>query len=102
MRTLYAGSVAKYIDSPDDNEDCFIVGEDGRCIVVCDGASESYDAAKWAKLVCAHFHAEPFSPAGVAAAVAAYDNASDRAALSWSRQMAFERGSFSTLSRVET
>lgn len=100
MRTLYAGSVAKYAERPEDNEDRFAVDDDGRCIVVCDGASESFDAAKWAALVVDRFHTEPLSPQALLACVQAYRDAIDPASLSWSKQMAFERGSFSTLSRV--
>ena len=100
MQTLYAGSVAKYFDHPNDNEDRFKVVEDGRCIVVCDGASESFDAAKWASLVTERFHEAPLSPEGLLACVEDYEAAIDPASLSWSKQMAFERGSFSTLSRV--
>lgn len=101
MRTLYAGSVAKYVESPGDNEDRFVVGEDGRCVTVCDGASESFDAAKWADLVSGRFHAERFSANVLARVVADYEAACDPSTLSWSKQMAFERGSFSTLCRVE-
>jgi serine/threonine protein phosphatase PrpC len=100
VQTLYAGSVAKYFDRPDDNEDRFKVVEDGRSIVVCDGASESFDAAKWATLVTEHFHSAPLSSEGLLACVEDYDAAIEPASLSWSKQMAFERGSFSTLSRV--
>lgn len=101
MRTLYAGSVAKFAERPEDNEDRFIVGDDGRHLTVCDGASESFDAARWAELVSAWFHAEPFSAEGLRRVVANYDAERDPTTLSWSKQMAFERGSFSTLCRVE-
>jgi hypothetical protein len=102
MQTLYAGSFAKYADVPGDNEDVFVVAGNGSCIVVCDGASDSFDARNWAELLAGHFSTHPATQADVAACVAAYVASTDFAALSWSRQMAFERGSFSTLVRVET
>jgi hypothetical protein len=102
MQTLYAGSFAKYANVPGDNEDAFTVSGNGGCIVVCDGASDSFDARNWAELLVRHFSANPVTKAGVDACVAAYVAGTDPAALSWSRQMAFERGSFSTLVRVET
>lgn len=102
MQTLYAGSFAKYADVPGDNEDAFIVSGNGGCIVVCDGASDSFDARNWAQLLAQHFSANPVTKADVAACVAAYVAGTDYETLSWSRQMAFERGSFSTLVRVET
>lgn len=101
MKTLFAGSVAKYTDRIGDNEDIFVVAEDGSSIVVCDGASESYDAKTWAALVAQRFSGEPLSHGNLAACVGDYVASVNPDDLSWSRQMAFARGSFSTLIRVE-
>jgi hypothetical protein len=100
MKTLYAGSVAKFTDRPDDNEDAFVVAGDGSCVVVCDGASESFDPKTWAQMVAARFATEPLSVKALSDLVAAYAHSVDPATLNWSRQAALERGSFSTLVRV--
>lgn len=102
MRITFAGSFAKIPENPETNEDFFVVRELDRRIVICDGASESYDSRAWAKLLAEKFSANPaVSPAWVEDAVTAYNTNYDANAMSWSKQAAFERGSFSTLLVVE-
>jgi hypothetical protein len=89
-------SVAKDQQRQDSNEDAYSLG--ATCLALADGASESYDSRTWARLITeAYVLDQEFGVAWVAYRVQTYLNSSDFASLSWSRQAAFERGSFSTL-----
>lgn len=102
MRIAFAGTVPKSTDYPDANEDCFAISEDSARIVVSDGASESFDSKAWARRLVEQFIDNPeISPAWVAKAVSGYAASYDPASLSWSKQAAYERGSFATLLGVE-
>ncbi len=102
MRVSFAGSVAKTPDNPETNEDCFILNQDMQRIVLCDGASESFDSRTWAHSLAQLFSDDPaINPAWVERAVLAYNANHDVNTLSWSKQAAFERGSFATLLGVE-
>lgn len=102
MWISFAGSIAKTPDEPDTNEDCFIVNEEKQRIVVCDGASESFDSKTWAQLLAQKFSDDPaINPDWVEEAVSTYNASYDANTLSWSKQAAFERGSFTTLLGVE-
>lgn len=91
-----AASVAKDPKRQDFNEDTFALGS--TCFALADGASESYDSQSWARLLtAAYLLDQDVGVPWVADRVRAYVEASNFEALSWSRQAAFERGSFSTL-----
>ena len=70
--------------------------ERGR-VVVSDGASESFDAKSWARLLVDRFLDTSLTNEGIAECVAAFAELHDHERLSWSRAAAFERGSFATL-----
>lgn len=96
MEILFQGSVAKYLDRPEDNEDAMNVVAECDRIVVCDGASESYDGKNWAHLLAEKFADEPLSEETLTACLEAFLALHDPTAMSWSKAAAFERGSFST------
>nr|WP_308494805.1 protein phosphatase 2C domain-containing protein [Duganella fentianensis] len=93
--------------APDLNEDAWSVDERTTHIALSDGASESYDSKRWAQLLVQRYADDPCTTEGwllkdwVMDAVAAYENGIDFDALSWSKQLAFERGSFATLLTLE-
>lgn len=102
FRVDLAASVPKEAERQELNEDAWSVNEAPTCIAVSDGASESYDSQRWARLlVQAYVRDQGVSPEWVARRVQDYVDAVDYQALSWSRQAAFDRGSFATLLGLE-
>ena len=102
MRADFAGSCPKDLAEPESNEDKFVLSEDGSRLALCDGASESYDSRMWATQLASQFVEDPkFDVEWMHRAVVAFNTAHDFEAMSWSKQSAFERGSFSTLLGVE-
>ncbi len=100
FRIDLAVSVSKDPQRGDLNEDAYAVGE--SCVAVTDGASESYDSQAWARLLAeAYASDQSVSVDWVAERVQTYLQSTDVASLSWSRQAAFERGSFATLLGLE-
>ena len=100
LRVDLAASVAKDPMRQGSNEDAFALGQ--TCIALGDGASESYDSQTWARLLTqAYVLDRQVSEQWVADQVRVYLDSVDVASLSWSRQAAFERGSFSTLLGLE-
>src|SRR5262249_13020142 len=84
------------------NEDCFLVSGSGHAIAVCDGASQSYDSAAWAQMLCRAFIEDQcVNQDWIAHAAERYQSKHSQADLPWMKQAAFERGSFSTLLGVE-
>jgi len=91
-----AASVPKDPQRQDLNEDAYAVGV--SCVAVTDGASESYDSRAWAQLLAtAYANEQSVSVEWVAERIQAYLESTDVESLSWSRQAAFDRGSFATL-----
>jgi hypothetical protein len=91
-------SVPKDTERPDLNEDAWAHNEALTCFALSDGASESYDSRAWGKLLSAKYAGDPkFLPSWVEEAIAEYAQSIDFESLSWSKQAAFERGSFATL-----
>ena len=102
MKREFSGTVPKDPSSPEANEDKFAFSEDGRRVALSDGASESFDSKLWAELLVRRFVADPkVRPEWVASTLAEYSAAHDFQSMSWSKQAAFERGSFATLIGVE-
>ncbi|RAS19540.1 hypothetical protein [Paraburkholderia bryophila] len=98
MRQEFAGSVPKEPGSPEANEDALAIPDGSNRFALSDGASDSFDSKLWAKLLANRFVDDPgVSPAWVACALAGYEAAHDISSMSWSKQAAFERGSFATL-----
>lgn len=102
MKREFSGTVPKDPSCPEANEDKFAFSEDGRRLALCDGASESFDSKLWADLLARRFIDDPeVNPDWVASVLAEYSAAHDFQSMSWSKQAAYERGSFATLVGVE-
>lgn len=102
MRQQFAGTCPKDTSGNDINEDRFAVDAANGRLALCDGASESFDSARWADILATKYVADPaVSTRWLAAAEAQYAAAHDFASMTWSRQAAYERGSFATLLGVE-
>jgi hypothetical protein len=102
VNVLYKGQVPKEISYPDAIEDFVIIAQDTFRAAVCDGASESYDSQNWAKLICKCFAENPeLSERWMPELILEYSGQYDLEQLPWSKQAAFDRGSFSTLLGLE-
>lgn len=102
MRALFAGSCPKDPESPASNEDKFLVAGDCSRLALCDGASESFDSKLWAEILARRYiDDQKVRPEWLAEACREYLAGHDFDAMSWSKQAAFERGSFATLIGVE-
>ncbi|OJT40552.1 hypothetical protein [Serratia plymuthica] len=102
MKQEFSGTVPKDPECPEANEDKFAFSVDGRRLALCDGASESFNSILWANLLAHRFVADPkVNPEWVTSALVEYSAAHDFYSMSWSKQAAYERGSFATLVGVE-
>lgn len=102
MRVLFVGSCAKELDRPEANEDAYAFSSDLQRLALSDGASESYDSQLWANLLARKFADDAsFDQQWLEKVVSVYQSQHDFAAMSWSQQLAFERGCFATLLSVE-
>lgn len=94
----FQSTVAKVAEEPERNEDAVCIDEGRGVFAVADGASESFDSRAWANLLASRFVELPaVSPEWVSAVSQTYARGWDYNSLGWSEQMAFDRGSFSTL-----
>ncbi|WMJ70640.1 hypothetical protein [Stenotrophomonas sp. 24(2023)] len=97
LTVLFEGTVAKHVESPDDNEDARCLAPERGRVVLSDGASESFDARNWARLLVERILEEELSMDTVAVCARSYEAIYDPDTLSWSKAAAYERGSFATL-----
>lgn len=97
LRLLFDGTVPKHVESPDDNEDAYHFSSERGRVVVSDGASESFDARNWSRLLVSRMIDEELSLQAVTACSYDYEALHDPSKLSWSKAAAYERGSFATL-----
>ncbi|MFJ2682430.1 hypothetical protein ACIOYV_01670 [Pseudomonas sp. NPDC087342] len=101
FRILFEGTVAKHVESPEENEDAYRMAHDRGRVVLSDGASESFDARNWANLIVEQFLDSEPSDEGIRSCIDAYEALHDPNTLSWSKAAAYERGSFATLVIVQ-
>lgn len=102
MWIAFTGSIPKEAAFPEANEDVFAVCEEAGYIALSDGASESFDSQRWARLLTERFVTDPVVDVQwIQERLAVYRSAFDFNALSWAKQMAFERGSFATLLGIQ-
>lgn len=100
MKIAFAGQVPKNISEPDLIEDVF--SQENFLVALCDGASESFDSKTWAKLLADKFCHDPeINSTWINDVICLYSEQFDPQKMSWSKQAAFERGSFSTLLGVQ-
>ncbi len=97
LTVLFAATVAKHTESPDDNEDAHRLAPEKGRVVLSDGASESFDARNWARLLVDHMVDQDVSLKAVEECAQTYESLHDPNSLSWSKAAAYERGSFATL-----
>lgn len=102
MRLIFQGSCPKDPLGSDINEDRWAFDEVHGRLALCDGASESFNSSIWAQILADKYILDPVvTPDWIANAIADYAAHHDYAAMSWSRQASYERGSFSTLLGIE-
>ncbi len=102
LRLDFAVSVPKDPARHDLNEDVWAAEERLERVAVSDGASESFDSRTWARLLVEKYIVDPeIIPDWVSNVVAQYTASIDYEQLSWSKQAAYDRGSFATLLAVE-
>lgn len=102
MKLLFAGTVPKDTSFPEANEDAFALSIDGAKVVLCDGASESFDSKTWANILVGKIsQSEKLDALLIDGAIKEYEENYSVQDLTWSKQAAFERGSFSTALLIE-
>lgn len=98
MRVLHRWTMGKQVAEPHLNEDATACANVKGVYAVSDGASESFASRRWARVLVARYVRRPvIDEVWVAQAIGAYRVGFDRAAMPWSAQAAFDRGSFATL-----
>jgi hypothetical protein len=98
MRVLHRWSVGKQAAEPQFNEDATACAHVKGIYAVSDGASESFASRRWARILVHCYRCRPvIDVPWLAHAITAYNKAFDRAAMTWSAQASFDRGSFATL-----
>lgn len=96
LTVLFEHSVPKHAE--DVNEDRWHRSDNGLVIALSDGATISFDAARWADILVRAFVAEPgLSASWMDEARAEFAAAYDRDELPWNMQAALDRGSSATL-----
>lgn len=101
LKVLFEGTVPKYLELSTENEDAYRLAPEKGRLMVADGASESYDARSWARLLVDRMIDEDLSSESLASCVKDYEAIHDPSELSWSRAAAYDRGSFATLLSVQ-
>jgi serine/threonine protein phosphatase PrpC len=98
VRTIAKFTTPKTWDETVPNEDAYCIDEVGLVAAVSDGASESFDSARWSRILAEAFVALPrFSSKWLSKAIQEYEASTDFSALPWYAEAAHERGSFATL-----
>ena len=97
MKIAFEGQVPKELSCPGDNEDVYSIDLDRSLIVLCDGASESYDSKTWAAILATNFTGDQtIESTWIDDLISSYESQFDFQEMSWFKRAAFERGSFST------
>ena len=96
LTVVFRGSTAKDPGLQSSNEDTIAIAT-GRAAVF-DGATESFAARRWARLLAAHWRTG--EPDWVARARASYDRAIATVPMSWAQEAASARGSFATIAWI--
>ncbi len=100
MQLTFKGAVPKELEYPDNNEDAYFIRN--NVVAISDGAAESFDARSWAQILAHKFvSSAQFKESWLVGAIDEYSSLYRREDLSWSKQAAFDRGSFATLLGIE-
>jgi hypothetical protein len=98
MKCDFVGTYPKDAIEIECNEDKYAISESESVVALSDGASESYDSRLWATMLVEKYVLDPcLTSDWVKHASDAYAALHDSAGMTWSKQAAFERGSFATL-----
>lgn len=98
MIILFKGSIPKDLAYKSENEDAYSYSSTRGIAVVSDGASESFDARSWARLLVKRYiRNQDINPSWLATACNTYIKGINYDELSWSKQASYLRGSFATL-----
>ncbi|HAE41546.1 MAG TPA: hypothetical protein DCG34_01335 [Clostridiales bacterium] len=96
------GQVPKDKLAPDTIEDHYDFNTDKETVVISDGASESYDSKTLAKIICKKYiKSHIVNLDWVGEVISEFSSKIDIASLSWSKEAAYERGSFATLLAIK-
>ena len=98
MIVLFRGSIPKDSKYESENEDAYSYSSSRGIAVVSDGASESFDARTWARLLVKRYiRNQRIDPNWINSACSFYSKGGKYDELSWSKKAAYLRGSFATL-----
>lgn len=101
MRPTFFATIPKRAGDEHLNEDAAYWNPYRRIYAVSDGASDSYNSARWSKILARRFVSEPqFGDQWLKSAIESYVSGFNRESMSWSAQAAYDRGSFATLTGV--
>lgn len=102
MDILFHGTIAKDNENLSHNEDAYEFSLKDKRIAISDGATNSFDSKNWANIIVKKFVCNPkLNKSWIIDAIREYNLLHDYSTLSWSKQAAFERGSFASLIGVE-
>lgn len=102
MNIIFQGSEPKEPALPQANEDRYAFSSDLTKFVLCDGASESYNAKLWADIISRNFISDSsLNNRWLEKTVKEYIAEHDFNAMGWSQLSSFQRGSFATLASLE-
>lgn len=98
MEILFHGKVAKDLNCEEYNEDAYAFSSKLARLAVSDGASDSFDSKTFAELIVNLFiQNSNITKDWLQVLINDYNNNDNYLDLSWSKQAAFERGSFASL-----
>ncbi len=98
MEIIFSGTIPKDLSSFDLNEDSFAICLNSNRLAVSDGASESFDSRSWSRIISDLYIANGcINEIDISEKVVEYNLACNYESLSWSKQAAFDRGSFASL-----
>lgn len=93
-----AFTVCKDLDYADGNEDFFIWADDRGGAAIFDGATESFAARRWVRMIAAAWEANP--QLDFKQLQSQYEDEIDSLNLGWAQAQARQRGSFTTIASV--
>lgn len=98
MRVLFCGKVAKVFEDEEYNEDAYAISQDSSIVAISDGATDSFDSRAFANIIVNQFIFDSnINQECISLIVNKYNSQQNYENLSWSKQAAFERGSFASL-----